>query len=216
MSLRFLIVEDHPIMRMGVRQLLQGHWPEAAIDEADSLAAAVHCGQQAAPRLVLLDLNLPDAAGVEGVVKLRRLLPEVPILVLSLHAEASYAVRVLQLGAAGYLTKERAVDELLQAVERILTGGRYITASLAERLADGLSGKAGQLPHEGLSAQEYRVLVMLAAGSRVSDIGEAMHLSVKTVSTYRSRILEKMQMSSNADLARYCLTHGLLDDTPAV
>ena len=129
---------------------------------------------------------------------------------LSLNAEAAYAQRVMHLGAAGYLAKDRAGDELVAAVERILSGKRYISATLAELLADRVAGGAAN-PHEALSDQEYRVMLLLAAGQRVGVIAEAMHLSPKTVSTYRTRILEKLGVEGNVELARYCLDHGLID-----
>lgn len=211
--MKILLVEDHPIFRFGVRQLLQQHWPESAIAEAGSLAEALAAVRAGGWQAAVVDLNLPDTDGVEVVSQLLRAAPGLRMLVLSLNAEAAYAQRVLQMGAAGYLAKDRASTELVTALERILAGGRYITASLAEQLADRVAGQRKALPHEDLSAQEYRVLLLLAAGKRVGDIAEDMHISPKTVSTYRARILEKLALNGNADLARYCVNHGLLTDT---
>lgn len=133
-----------------------------------------------------------------------------PLLVLSLNPEAGYALRVLQLGASGYLAKDRAADELVPALERVLAGGRYISVSLAEQLAGLAIGEAAPgAPHEQLSAQEYRVMLQLAAGLRVAEIAAAMHLSPKTVTTYRARILDKLGVDGNVELARYCIRHGL-------
>lgn len=207
--MNILLVEDHPIFRFGVRQLIQQRWPQAACGEASTLAAALTAVRQQAWALAIVDLNLPDAEGIEAVSQLRRAAPAVPLLVLSLNGEAAYAQRVLQQGASGYLAKDRASEELVSAVERVAAGGRYITASLAEHLADLVTGLSKALPHEDLSVQEYRVLLQLAAGRRVADIADGMHLSPKTVSTYRSRVLEKLGLNSNAELARYCLAHGL-------
>lgn len=208
--MNILIVDDHPIVRVGVRQLLQSHWPEAVIQEAESLARALQAARQEKPEVIVLDLNLEDASGLESAQSMRRACPDVPILVLSLHGEDAFALRVLQLGAAGYLNKERASEEIVQAVDKILGGGRYITASLAERLADGMLGKASDKPpHEALSPQEYRVLLLLADGKSVGEIAEAMFLSSKTVSTYRTRLLEKLGLTGNVDIAKYCLAHGL-------
>lgn len=211
-TMKILLLEDHPIFRLGVRQLIGRRWPEAGIVEAATLAEALHACRGGDLQAALVDLNLPDAEGLESVSQLRRAAPALPLLVVSLNAEASYATRVLQLGAAGYLAKDRAADELVAALERVLAGGRYITASLAEQLAGLLTGDlpAGA-PHEALSPQEYRVMLQLAAGHRVADIAATMHLSPKTITTYRARILEKLGVDSNVELARYCIRHGLGD-----
>lgn len=210
--MKILIVDDHPIMRHGVRQLIERRWPDARVDEVETLAAALaHPDTQlGAWDAIVLDLSLPDASGLEGLTRLRRSMPRVRALVLSMHNEEAYAARALQLGAAGYLAKERATDELATALERILAGGRYISSTLADRLADLLTGTPlEKAPHELLSPQEYRVLVLIGAGKPVGEIAGIMHLSVKTISTYRARILEKMALKNNAELTRYCLTNRL-------
>lgn len=209
--MRILLVDDHPILRAGVAQLIRGRWPEAELAEAGNLAEAVKFLETGAWRAIVLDLSLPDASGLEGLARLRRKAPDTPVLVLSMHAEAAYAARALQGGASGYLTKDRAGQELVAALERVLAGGRYVTASMAEMLTDLLTGRAfDRPPHETLSSQEHRVLLLLAGGRSVGEVAESMHLSVKTVSTYRTRILDKMQLKTNADLTRYCLAHGLI------
>jgi DNA-binding NarL/FixJ family response regulator len=190
--------------------LLAQRWPDATIGEAASLAEGLTLARSGAWQAAVVDLNLPDAEGIEVVSQLLRAQPGLRLLVLSLNAEAAYAQRVMHLGAAGYLAKDRAGDELVAAVERILSGKRYISATLAELLADRVAGGAAN-PHEALSDQEYRVMLLLAAGQRVGVIAEAMHLSPKTVSTYRTRILEKLGVEGNVELARYCLDHGLID-----
>ena len=207
--MKILLLEDHPIFRFGVRQLILQRWPEARIIEAETLAAALTAVRNEPPLAAVVDLNLPDAEGLESVTQLRRAAPELRILVLSLNAEAAYATRALQLGAAGYLNKDRAAEELVTALERLSAGGRYITASLAERLADLMTGSATKAPHEELSGQEYRVMVQLAGGKRLTEIAEQLHLSPKTVTTYRGRILDKLGVSSNAELVRYCLNHRI-------
>lgn len=213
--MNILLVEDHPIFRLGVRQLVAQRWPEAHIFEADNLASALDAARRQPFDAALVDLNLPDAEGVESVSQLRRVAPSLRLIVLSLNTEAAYATRVLQMGAAAYLTKDRAADELVKALERVLAGGRYITASLADRLADLISGSSPtRAPHEDLSPQEYRVMLQLAAGHRVGTIAETMNLSPKTVSTYRSRIMEKLGVAGNVELARYCINHQLALDTP--
>lgn len=208
--MNILIVEDHPIFRFGVRQLLLQRWPQAEIREVDSLAQALAACRTHRYDLALVDLNLPDADGVESVSRLHRAAPDARMLVLSLNAESAYATRVLQLGASGYLAKDRAGDELIYAIERVMAGGRYISAALAEQLADRLTGGETRLPHETLSAQEYRVMLQLAAGHEGTEIAAGMHISPKTVSTYRGRILEKLGLANNAELVRYCIAHHLV------
>lgn len=210
--MRILIVDDHPIMRVGVRQLILGNWPDATIDEAPTLADAIALCQTCRPEVVVLDLSLPDASGVESATRMLRVLKGVPVLVLSLNAESAYAARLLQMGVSGYLPKDRAGDELVLALKRVLAGGRYVTASMADHLLGLLSGKApDQLPHEQLSAQEHRVMLLMAAGRSPAEIAEAMSLSVKTVGTYRARILEKAGWKNNTELTKYCVQHGLTD-----
>lgn len=211
--MKILLLEDHPIFRFGVRQLISQRWPDADIVESENLADALKKARADGLQLALVDLNLPDANGLECVSQLRRAAPYLRLLVLSQNAETAYATRVLQLGAAGYLAKDRAPDQLITAIERIMAGGRYISATLAEQLANLMTGDTSSAPHDGLSAQEYRVMLLLAAGRRVGEIGETMHLSPKTVSTYRARILEKLAVDGNVEIARYCMSHGLNDDS---
>ena len=210
--MRILIVDDHPVMRFGVRQLIERHWPQATIAEAASLAEALEQVRASPWDLAVLDLSLPDTSGVEGLVQLRRAAPTTRVLMLSMHDEAAYAARALQLGAAGYLTKEHAINELVVAIERVLNDQRYISADLAVRLADLLSAEApARRLHETLSAQEYRVMLLIAAGLSASEIAKTMHLSVKTVGTYRSRIIDKTGLAGTAEIARYCVANDLVD-----
>lgn len=208
--MRILVVDDHPIMRIGVRQLILAQWPDAAIAEATTIAQALGEAQASPPDVVVLDLSLPDASGTEGASRMLRALKGVPVLVLSLNAESAYAARLLQMGVSGYLPKDRAGDELVLALQRLLAGGRYVTAAMADHLLGLLSGQApGQLPHELLSAQEHRVMLLIAAGQSPAQIADTMHLSVKTVGTYRARILEKAGWKNNTELTKYCVQHGL-------
>ena len=207
-----LLVEDHPIFRFGVRHLVLHRWPDARVTEVSTLAEALQACQDDPWDVAVVDLNLPDAQGVESISRLRRAAPAMHLLVLSLHDEVAFATQVLRLGAKGYLTKEHATDELVAAMEKLLAGGRYISATLAEHMAHSLVDDAPLQAHTQLGKQEYRVMLQLAAGKRVTDIAEAMHLSPKTVSTYRTRVFEKLGLTSNVDLARYCLQHRLLDD----
>lgn len=209
--MRILIVDDHPVMRLGVRHLVEHHWPGTTIMEAADLAEALQQVQGAQWDLVVLDLSLPDASGMEALVHVHRCAPKIPVLVWSMHDEASFAQHALRIGASGYLAKEHAAGELVTAIERVCAGGRYISTRLAEQIADQLSGQSQEeRPHLALSAQEYRVLLMIAEGLSPSDMAEQMHLSVKTISTYRARIIEKTGLKGTAEIARYCEQHGLL------
>ena len=210
--MRFLIVDDHPIMRLGVKQLIQHQWPQAVIDEAATIAEGLQHGQAHKPDALVLDLSLPDASGTEGASRMLRALKGVPVLVLSLNAESAYAARLLQMGVSGYLPKDKATDELVVALQRLLQGGRYVTAAMADHLLGLLSGASpDQLPHEQLSAQEHRVMLLIAAGKTPAEIADTMHPSAKTVGTYRARILEKTGWRNNTELTKYCLQHGLTD-----
>ena len=209
--MNILLLDDHPIFRFGVRQLVAQHWPDATICEAGTLAEALAVSRLTQFQIAVADLNLPDTDGLEAISQLLRTQLPLRLLVLSLNSEAAYAQQALKLGAAGYLAKDQATGELIPAMERIAAGGRYISASLAEHLADAMTGEHKTEVHEELSGREYGVLLQLAKGRRVSDIAEAMHLSSRTISTYRSRILAKLRLTSNAELARYCISHGLLD-----
>lgn len=204
-----LLVEDHPIVRMGLRQLITAQWPATTVHEASTLAEALRLLQVTPIPIAVVDLNLPDAAALEAVSSLRKARPDLRLLVLSLHAEEAYARRTLQLGAAGYLSKDRAAGELTRALEHIAAGGRYLTASQAQLLADVALGQSSVDPHEDLSPQELRVMIHLAAGRRLTEIAEMMHLSPKTITTYRTRILDKLGVESNNELVRYCLDRGL-------
>jgi two-component system, NarL family, invasion response regulator UvrY len=210
--MRFLIVDDHPILRLGVRQLIAAAWPDAQVDEAATIDAAVAAYAAHPADAIVLDLALPDAVGVEGPARMLRVAQGVPILVLSLRAESAFAARLLQMGVAGYLPKERTGDELVAALRRLLEGGRHVTAEMADHLLGLLDGKnPDALPHERLSAQEYRVMQLIAAGRGASEIAETMQLSVKTVSSYRARILTKAGWANNTELTKYCVQHGLTD-----
>lgn len=209
--MNILLVDDHPVFRFGVRHVVLQRWPQAHVAEADTLSQALREVRGSPWDLAVVDLNLPDAQGIESVSQLHRAVPGLRMLVLSLHDEATFAAQVMRQGAMGYLTKEHATDELVAAIERVSAGGRYISRSLAEHMANLMVVEHKGAPHEQLGPQEYRVLLQLAAGQRVSDIAHTMHLSPKTVSTYRTRILEKMGLTSSAELVRYCLTHHLGD-----
>ena len=207
---RVLIVDDHAVVRAGFRQLLETTDDIEAPGEAGTAAAAL---SQAAPGnydVVLLDISLPDAGVLETVSALRRKHPELPILVVSMHAEEQYAVNLLRAGVSGFFPKAGEAKDMLQAIRTIAAGKKYISSTLAQALAMEASGGVPEPLHRQLSAREFQIFVQLAAGKTVTDIGDELCLSVKTVSTYRSRILEKMNLSRNAELTAYALRNNLM------
>jgi two-component system, NarL family, invasion response regulator UvrY len=207
----FLIVDDHALICRGLRELLSVEFPEAEILEAKDSSEAVLILQDRAFALTLLDINLPGRSGFELLQDARRLQPQMPVLIISAYQEAEFAVRAFKLGAAGYISKQSASDELLQAVKKCLVGGKYVTASIAEALAAALGSEISQSPHEALSHRELQVLQWIATGKTLKDIAAELSLSEKTVATYRRRITEKMGISSNIELTRYALQHRLVD-----
>jgi len=208
--IRLAIADDHPIVREGLRRIVSDGDGVLVSGEASS-AAELHRLLAAAPvDVLLLDVSMPGSTFVETLREIRKLHPTTRVLVLSVHPEDQWAMRALQAGASGYLTKDHSPEQLLEAIRRVARGGKYVSATLAERLA-GLVGSAGaQAPHERLSDREFEVLRALGGGMTVKDVAEQLHLSSKTVSTYRARLLEKMGLRSKADLVRYVREHQLL------
>ena len=227
--IRFLLVDDHEVVRRGLRQMLAEAYPQAEFGEAAGVPAAraalahahahahAHADADAnanahAPwALLLLDINLPEGSGFDLLVLARQLCPQTAVLVLSSYPEEEFAVRAFKLGAAGYLTKSSVADEMLLAVRRVLGGGRYVSAALAEQLAGSLGNPPVQAAHEALSPRELEVLRQVASGKTIKEIGAGLSLSEKTIATYRSRVSEKLGLSSNVELARYALQHGLVE-----
>jgi two-component system, NarL family, invasion response regulator UvrY len=207
---RILIADDHAIVRKGLVQILNDVPETIIIDEAENGVEALNMALNNTYDLVLLDIAMPGKRGLEVLQELRNHKPELPVMMLSMHPEEQYAVQSLRAGASGYLTKESAPDELAVAIKKVLSGGKYISASLAEKLAFGLVNGADRLPHEKLSAREDEVMRMIAAGKPTRVIAGEMALSVKTVSTFRARILHKMNMKSNAELTQYVIQNRLL------
>ena len=210
---RFLLADDHPVIRAGVRGLLRDRFPGAVFVEAATAREALAAAREPAViHGILLDINLPGRSGLEILGELREAQPRAPVLVLSMHSEEQFATRALRAGAAGYLTKDQAPEELARAVEKVLAGGHYVSAALAEHLAATLHARAPEAAHEALSAREFEVLRMLARGRNGKEIAALLSLSFKTVSTYRARVLQKLRLHSNAELAQYALRHGLLEE----
>ena len=209
MTTRVLIVDDHRILREGLRRILAEARDMEFAGEASTGEEALASVKQPRPDVVLLDLSMPRQGGLGTLRDFRRLHPAIHVLVLSMHSEEQFGPRALAAGAAGYLTKESAPDLLLQAVRQVCRGGKFVSPQLAEILATRLGEPAERSAHELLSAREFEVLCLLADGRTVGEVGEQLSLSVKTISTYRTRILEKLRLKNNAEIMRYALQHGL-------
>lgn len=209
--LRILVVDDHPIVRRGLRQIIAEISDMVVADEASNGWEALSNVRTSHYDVVLLDISMPGISGLDILRQLKSERPELPILILSIHPEEQYAVRTLRTGASGYLTKESAPDELVAAIRKVSTGGKYVSSSLAEKLASELDDKHGQLSHERLSNREYQFICLIASGKTVAEIAEELSLSIKTVSTYRSRVLDKMKMKNNAELTYYAIKNQLVD-----
>ena len=216
MTLRILLVDDHAIVRQGVRQLLLNHSVAREVVEAESGAQALANLDGEPFDVVLLDISLPDMNGVEVLKRAKRKAPRAPVMMFSMYREDQYAVRSLKAGAAGYLSKTVTAAQMIDAIRQVAAGRKYVSPALAEALADYVSFDNEQLPHEKLSDREYQTLCMLASGKRLTDIAHALSLSVKTVSVYRSRLLEKMKLRNNAELTFYVMSNRLIDLNPAM
>lgn len=209
--IRVLIADDHPIVREGVKKILTGDPDVTVMGEAGSGGEALEAVRREPFDVVLLDISMPGMSGMDALKHIKAEQPGLPVLIYSVHPEEQYAVRALRAGASGYLTKDSVPDELLQAVRTAFSGKKYVSQSLAQILASELDAATDRHPHESLSDREYQVLLMIARGKTVSEIAEAIHLSVKTVSTYRARILEKMRMKNNSELTYYTIQNKLID-----
>jgi DNA-binding NarL/FixJ family response regulator len=209
-KIRIFIADDHPIVRQGLRRIVEEDPGMAIAGEAGDAAALLAALQTTAADLVLLDVSMPGAPFLETLKELRTRHPTVRVLALSVHPEDQWAVRALRAGASGYLTKDHSPDQLLEAIRRVYRGGKYVSPTLAERLAEQLDGGAERAPHELLSDREFEVMRRLGNGLTITQIASELALSAKTVSTYRARILEKMAVESNVDLVRYAARYGLI------
>jgi two-component system, NarL family, invasion response regulator UvrY len=209
--MRVLLVDDHAVVRRGLKQILIEEFRDAVLGEASDAGSALDLVRREPWDLVMLDVTMPGRSGLEVLGDIKQLRPDLPVLVLSMHAEDQFAIRMLRAGAVGYVTKDNAPEALVGAVRKALEGGRYVSEYLAEQLVFELQHDAGKPVHETLSDREFEVLRLIASGQTVTHIARDLSLSVKTVSTYRMRLLEKMRISSNAELTRYALLHGLLD-----
>ena len=209
--MKILIADDHAIVRRGLKQIVQGEVGLAVVEEAQDGQEALRKVQQEAYDLVILDINMPGRSGLDVLEELHYLYPRLPVLIMSMYSEDQYALRVLKAGAVGYLNKQSAPEELVKAIKKISSGGRYVSDSVAQLLAASLDGHHQRPAQEVLSDREFQVLIMIASGKTVSEIAEELSLSVKTISTFRTRILKKMSLKNNAELTYYAVRSGLLE-----
>ncbi len=209
--MHILIADDHAVVRRGLREILADPLPDAGFSEACNGDEVFGQLSKSTTALLVLDINMPGRSGMDVLRDVKQTYPRLPVIILSVHPEEQYGVRCLRAGAAAYINKESASEELAIATRKILSGGRYISASLAEKLISTLDEPGDKPLHESLSDREHEVMKMIAAGLHLTEIGERLHVSVKTISSYRARIMEKMQMTSNAELTRYAVTHSLID-----
>ena len=208
--MRILIADDHAIVRRGLTEILLETWPSAEIEQVGDGESLLQQSLDGGWDIVISDLMMPGRSVLDILQQIRQSHPQLPVLVLSIFPEEQYATRVFKAGAWGYINKDAAPTELVRAVQRILQGRKYITAAVAEKLASDLSVDKDKAPHELLSDREFHVMKLLAGGGTISDIAAQLSLSPTTISTYRSRIMEKMKLRSNADLARYAIENGLI------
>jgi len=208
---RILLVDDHPIVRQGIKQVLAGAFHPAEVGEASNAEEGMTELKNTEWDVMVLDLSLPGTSGLDLLKDLRRERPTLPVLVLSMHSPEQFARRAMNAGASGYLTKDSPPIEIVKAVGEVIAGRRYLHPAVTEELGGSQREDSGQRPHEALSDREYQVLRMIASGLTVSQVAARLTLSVKTVSTYRARVLEKMNMKTTAELMHYGIQHGLVD-----
>ncbi len=209
--IKVLIADDHPIVRQGLRQILSGIPDMEVASEAANAQETLDQVRVGGWDVLVLDITMPDRSGFDILKELKLEQPHLPVLVLSIHAEEQLAVRVLKAGASGYLTKENAPGELVKAIRKVVSGGKYISRSLAETLAFSLEVASDRPPHEALSDREFQVMQLMASGKTLAEIAETLSLSAKTISTYRTRLLEKMNLKTNAEIIRYAIENGLIE-----
>lgn len=205
-----LLMDDHALVRQGIKQLIAQEFPEAVFGEARNLAEAKQHLRSQDWTVMILDISVPDGNGLDLLQEVHLSHPTARVLLLSMYPERQYAVRALRAGAAGYITKDSALDELIRAIKKILSGGRYVSSALAEHLASEIHDRTGRFPHERLSTREFAVVCGVAAGKKAADLAVEMGLNAKTISTYRRRAMAKMHLLTNADLIRYAIEHRLI------
>ncbi len=206
-----LIADDHALIREGLKKILKNEPDMTLVGEARNVQELNDQLKRLAVDMVLLDISMPGESGLDALKELKQRNPRLPFLILSVHPEHRFAIRALKAGAAGYITKESAVEELVQAIRKIVSGGKYVSLSLAEQLATDLEAGSDRPPHETLSDREYQVMCMIASGKKSSEIAEELSISLSTVNTYRNRIFEKMKLQSNVELTRYAIENHLIE-----
>jgi DNA-binding NarL/FixJ family response regulator len=209
--IRVLIADDHAIVRQGLRQILSDTPDLTVAGEAENGVQAVNMVRAGEWDVVLMDVSMPDRNGIDALKLIKKEFPRLPVLILSMYPEEQYAIRALKAGAAGYLTKQSAPELLVTAIRQVASGKKYVSPSLAEELANAIGEDSERPAHEKLSDREYQTLCMISSGKTPTEIAEALNLSVKTVSVYRARLLEKMNLRNNAELTHYGLKHGLAE-----
>lgn len=209
--IRVLVADDHPVVRSGLRQMFEQFPDIQIVAEARTSSEAIQMVGSQPCDVVILDLGLPDAGGMEALRTIKECRPELPVLILSVHPEGELAIRMLRLGAAGYVTKGAGADVLIPALRKVARGGRFVSETINEKLLQSVGRRKSEQPHESLSDREYQVLRLLVQGSTMSEIAQQLSLSVKTVSTYRARLLEKLGARTTADLIRYALERKLTE-----
>lgn len=210
-KIRVLIADDHAIIRHGLKQILSDTDDLEVVAEADGGVRALQMIRSGQYDVVLMDVSMPDRNGIDTLKLVKKEFPKLPVLILSMHPEEQYAVRALRAGAAGYLSKQGAPEQLVTAIRQVASGKKYVSAAVAEELANAIGEDSERPPHEKLSDREYQTLCMIASGKTLTQIAEQLNLSVKTVSVYRARLLEKMKLRNNAELTHYGLKHGLVE-----
>jgi two-component system invasion response regulator UvrY len=210
MMIKILVADDHAVVRNGLKQIVSDTPDITVAAEASNGRETLNKALEDDYDIVLLDITMPDRSGLDILKEIKSQKPELPVLILSMHPEEQYAVRALKAGAAGYLTKESAPEELIRAMRKVAGGGKYVTASLAEKLASLIKTNAEEPLHHALSDREYQVLCMIASGKRVKQIADELMLGVKTISTYRTRVLRKMTMNNDIELTRYAIQNQLV------
>jgi len=209
--IRILIADDHAIVRQGLKQILSDSEDMVIKGEASNGVEALQLARKEEWDLFLLDVSMPEKNGIDTLKMLKKEFPKLPVLILSMHPEEHYAIRALKAGASGYLTKQSAPELLVTAIRQVASGKKYVSPSLAEGLANAISDDSDKAPHEKLSDREYQTLCMISSGKTLTQIAEELNLSVKTISVYRARLLEKMHLKNNAEITHYGLKNSLVD-----
>jgi DNA-binding NarL/FixJ family response regulator len=209
--IKILLADDHPIIIKGLKQIIEEEDDMKVTGEAKNGNEALDLMRKNDYDIAILDITMPKKTGVEVIEEMKYLKKKIPVLVLSVHPEDQFAMRVLKTGAKGYMTKESAPENIVDAIKKIINGGKYISPTLAEKILSDINSDRDEAPHETLSNREFQIIVMIASGKTLKEIAEELNLNIKTISTYRQRILEKMNMTSNSELTRYVLDNRLMN-----